>query len=223
MAAAGPSARRRLARLGQLGDDAGLAQTALLFSALHGRPGTDARLDQLADGAGSGPALAIIWLEVAWRAGWEAEALRFPGMMPIRLTDAHGHRAIADPAADGHLLQAADLRAALKAAEGIGAELHPDHFAPLGNRDILLALQDDAKLKALMGGRVAEALAVVEGMLAFSPERETLWREAGMMHLRLDNLPAAIAALEQFAARTHNDTARRRTQHLLQDLRARMH
>ncbi|MCR6629514.1 MAG: tetratricopeptide repeat protein [Magnetospirillum sp.] len=79
------------------------------------------------------------------------------------------------------------------------------------------------KLHALLSGRVAEAVAVVEAMLAYAPDQAPLWREAGMMHLRLDDLPAAIAALEQFAGRTANGAARRRTQMLLQDLRARMH
>lgn len=260
MNAGRPAARAHLTRLGLEGGGVGLAETALAFAALHGRPGDAARLDRLADGldgingaeararalagrlgrfhlcedeapqfsevlergAGSATALAILWLEVAWRAGWEAEALAFPGMLPVRLTDATGHRAIADPAAHGRLLQAADLRAALKAVEGAAAELRPQHFASLDNRDILLRLQTDVKMKALLAGHVAEAVAVVEGVLAFAPDEAALWREAGMMHLRLDNVAAAIAALEQFAVRTANGTARRRTQQLLQDLRSRM-
>ena len=140
----------------------------------------------------------------------------------MRLADDHGGRAIVDPANGARMLEACDLRAAVKAVEGVAAELRPSLFAPLSNRDILLRLQHEAKMRALHTGRIEQALAVVDGMLAFAPDQDSLWREAGMMHLRLDNLPAAIAALEQFVGRTANSAARRRTQDLLADLRARM-
>lgn len=176
----------------------------------------------LADGAGSPTALAVLWLETARRAGWIAEALPFPGILPIRLTDPDGIRVIVDPGMAGGCLAPADLRAALKAVEGPAAELRPNLFAPMSNRAILLRLQTEIRSAALHGNRVAEAVAVVDGMLAFAPEQVPLWREAGMMNLRLERMAAAIAALEQFAARTANGAARRRTQQLLHELRARL-
>lgn len=176
----------------------------------------------LADRAGSPAALAVLWLETARRAGWSAEALPFPGILPLRLTAADGSRTIVDPGAAGAYLAPADLRAVVKAVEGPAAELRPDLFAPMSNRAILLRLQTEIRSAALHGNRVAEAVAVVDGMLAFAPEQVPLWREAGMMNLRLERMAAAIAALEQFAARTANGAARQRTQQLLHDLRARL-
>ncbi|MBX9634586.1 MAG: transglutaminase-like domain-containing protein [Magnetospirillum sp.] len=166
--------------------------------------------------------LALLWLEVARRAGWNAQALAFPGCLLVRLEDEDGNRIIIDPALGGHVLTAFDLRAQLKAMAGLAAELEPRLFAPLSNRDILLRLQNEVKLRVLRSGRVTAAVAIVEAMLLFAPDQTALWREAGMMHMRLDNLPAAIAALEQFVARAGNSPARRRTQLLLQEIRARM-
>lgn len=171
---------------------------------------------------GTPEALGLLWLEVARRAGWSADALAFPGCLLVRLEDEGGQRVIVDPALGGMPLTASQLRAQLKAMAGLAAELTPSLFAPLSNRDILLRLQNEVKLRALRSGRVAEAAAIVEAMLLFAPEQAGLWREAGMMHMRLDNLPAAIAALEQFVARAGNSPARRRTQLLLQEIRARM-
>jgi regulator of sirC expression with transglutaminase-like and TPR domain len=171
---------------------------------------------------GTPEALGILWLEVAWRAGWPAEGLAFPGPLLVRLSDGQGGRSIIDPVLGGTILAPHELRALLKAGAGLAAELEPGLFAPLSNRDILLRLQNEAKLKALRSGRVAEAVALVEAVLLFAPEQAHLWREAGMMHMRLDNLPAAIAALEQFVARTGNSPAKRRTQLLLQEIRARL-
>ena len=171
---------------------------------------------------GNADALGIIWLETARRAGWAAEGLAFPTHFLVRLEDADGHRVIVDPFSGGTVVAPPDLRALLKAGNGLAAELEPALFAPLGNRDILVRLQDDVKLRLLRGGELARALAVVEATLILAPDRALLWREAGLMHMRLDNLPAAVAALEQFVARTGNGAAKRRTQQLLQEIRGRM-
>ncbi|MBC7906565.1 MAG: transglutaminase family protein [Rhodospirillaceae bacterium] len=171
---------------------------------------------------GTPEALGLLWLDIARRAGWNAEALAFPGCLLVRLEDDSGHRVIIDPALGGVVLTPCQLRAQVKAMAGLAAELAPSLFAPLSNRDILLRLQNEVKLRVLRSGRVAQAVAIVEATLLFAPDQAGLWREAGMMHMRLDNLPAAIAALEQFVARAGNSPARRRTQLLLQEIRARM-
>lgn len=171
---------------------------------------------------GTADALGLVWLEVARRAGWVAEGLAFPTHFLVRLEDAHGHRVIVDPYGGGAPVDPPALRALLKAGSGLAAELEPGLFTPLDNRDILLRLHNDLKLRLLRGGELARALAVVENLLLVAPDRPLLWREAGLMHMRLDNLPAAVAALEQFVARTGNGTAKRRTQQLLQEIRGRM-
>ena len=96
----------------------------------------------LAHRSGSPVGLSILWLAVAERAGWTAEALNFPGFLPVRLADSTGGRVIVDPATGGRVLEARDLRAAVKAVEGLASELHPSLFAPVANRDILLRLQN---------------------------------------------------------------------------------
>lgn len=176
----------------------------------------------LASGAGSATNLALIWLETARLLGWTAEMLPFPGLALVRLTDGKGVRVVVDPAGGGEALDAPSLRALLKAAAGPAAELRPFLFSGLSNRAILIRQQDELKKRALLDGRIDAAIAVVEGILAFAPEQAPLWREAGMMLLRLDHKADAIAALEQFVARTGNTAARRRTQQLLHDLRARL-
>lgn len=202
---------------------AGLEPLATRLSGFHLDEDDAAQWPEVvAHGGGTPAALAMVWLEVARRAGWIAEALDFPGFLPVRLTDGAGTRVIVDPTAGGVALEVTGLRATLKALEGAAAELRPALFVALSNRNILLRQQHEIKLRALANGRIAQALAAVEGILAFAPEQVALWREAGMMHLRLGAMAGAITALEQFAARTANGAARRRTQQLLHDLRARL-
>lgn len=166
--------------------------------------------------------LGILALEGMRRAGWPAEVLAFPPRFLLRLTDPGGGRVIVDPGQGWRPVEAVDLRALLKASAGLAAELAPGHWAAQGNRDILLRLQTETKMRLLRCGCVAQALAVVETMLLYAPDRSLLWREAGLMHVRLEQLPAAVAALEQFLARGCNANARRRTLELLQEIKGRM-
>lgn len=172
---------------------------------------------------GVAEALGILYLDAARRAGWTAHGLSFPAHFLLRIEDGRGRRVIIDPFAGGAPVDPPTMRALLKAGSGMGAELEPSLYSPLPNRDILIRLQNDVKLRLLRCGRIDRAVEVVEAVLLFAPDRAVLWREAGLMRMRLDDLPRAVAALEQFVGRTTNPQARRRTLQLLQELKGRMH
>lgn len=168
-------------------------------------------------------ALGLLCLDVARRAGLAAEGLSFPIHFLMRLSDAGGRRLIVDPSACGRVVDPAQMRALLKAGQGADAELEPMHYTAMGNRDALIRLQTDIKLRHLRSGRVDLALAVVESMLLFAPTVALLWREAGLMHLRLGNTRPAIAALEHFITQTPNAQAKARTLALLAELKGHLH
>lgn len=166
--------------------------------------------------------LALIWMHAGRQLGWPVCGLAFPSHFLIRVDGAGGSRAIVDPFHGGRELSAMDLRALLKAMTGNDAELTPEHYAPVSNREILVRLQNNIKVRLLRRGHLDQAVRVVEGVLLFAPDQVMLWREAGLMHMRLGNLPQAIAALEQFVARAPNSAIRRRATELIQDLRGRL-
>lgn len=172
---------------------------------------------------GSADAIGLLAVEVARRAGLNAHGLAFPAHFLLRLEDESGQRTIIDPFAGGIPLGPPELRALLKAVAGLDAELEPPHYAILGNRELLLRLGNGAKLRALRLGRVDKALSLVEALLLLAPDMALLWREAGLMHMRLDNRPSAIAALEQFVSRTPNAQAKARTLTLLAELKRQLH
>lgn len=175
------------------------------------------------DNRRGGPeALGLLGLVAARRAGWAAEMLSFPIHVLLRIEDCDGQRIIVDPVANWRVVDPQDLRALLKNLAGLSAELLPSYYAELSNRAILVRLQDTAKIRLLRCGCMARALAVVETTLLFAPDQVALWREAGMMNVRLGHLPAAVVALEQFLIRTENGQAKRRTQELVQELRTRI-
>ena len=171
---------------------------------------------------GVATALGLLALDVARGAGLAADALAFPVHFLLRIEDDSGRRLILDPSTGGRVVEPPEMRALLKAATGIASELEPSHYAAMGNREMVVRLQNETKLRLLRCGRIDRALAVVEATLLLSPDLPLLWREAGMMHIRLDNPGAAVAALEQFIARTPNAQARARTQALLAELKGRL-
>ena len=189
------------------------------FSA--GNEDGDELADLLADRRGSEEVLVMLWLIVGHGLGLRCESLAFPLQPLVRLCDGRGGRAIVD-CGQGVVLDSPALRARLKADAGTKAELEPRFFHGLGARDALLRRRQAVKMRRQRLGDLAPALAVVESALLFAPDRAGLWREAGLMRLRLNDLAGAAAALEQFVLRENNAVARGRGRQLLAEVRARM-
>lgn len=162
-------------------------------------------------------ALAILYIHAARSQGWAIEGVNFPGHFVVRLHNA-GRAVILDPFAGGEPCTTADLRRKLKAAAGEKAELQPEHYAPVGNRDILLRLENNLKIRLIQEGDLEKAAAALERMLLIAPKHAPLYREAGLIQARLGNLSAARGALERFLEISDNDSQRHHVARLIQDL-----
>lgn len=166
--------------------------------------------------------LGILGLEIMARAGWHAEALSFGPRFLVRITDEDGSRAILDPGDSWRMVEAHHMRAWLKAYAGLSAELAFDHNIPLSNRAILVRLQNGAKIRFLKAGNLDQALHTIQTTLLFAPQTVLLWREAGILHARLNHFAEAVAALERFLAASQDNALRSKTLQILADLRQRL-
>lgn len=166
-------------------------------------------------------ALSILYLHAGRAQGWAMAGVNFPGHFLVRL-DRGGSRAILDPFHGGRTLGTDALRALLKSVAGQEAELTPAHYAPLGNRDILLRLQNNIKLRRIQAGQIEAAVATLEGMLAFAPAKAELWRECGLLRARLGQVRAALGALEKFTELESGHDERFRIAALMQELKAKL-
>ncbi len=142
-------------------------------------------------------ALGILYIHSARAQGWAIEGLAFPGHFLLRM-ECGGERAIIDPFNKGERREPEALRGLLKLVAGNDVELSPQHYASLANRQILLRLQNNRKVRLLHAGRNDEALDTLETMIMIAPDQADLWREAGMINAELSNLRAAIVSLENF-------------------------
>ncbi len=166
-------------------------------------------------------ALGVVWLHTAQAAGWAAHGVDFPGHFLIAVTSP-GQQVVLDVFDGGRSLDAQALRALVKTFEGPQAELRPGLLRAMGNRAVLLRLQNNIKLRRLRGGDLAGALACTEDMLRIAPEEVSQWREAGLMNSRLDRVSAALRCYERFLALLPTGDTAERVRAAMDELRSRL-
>ena len=150
-------------------------------------------------------ALGILYIHVARAQGWTIEGLGFPGHFLLRL-DWNGDRVVLDPFHAGMVRSPSDLRRLLQTVQGAGAELQPQHYQGVTDREILLRLQNNVKLRQMQMGDSARAAKVIEHMLLIAPGLVELWRELGLVSVNAGAIKTAITALEHYqgALPAHN-------------------
>lgn len=167
-------------------------------------------------------ALGILYLTAARGQGWTIDGLNFPGHFLLRL-EHDGERLVLDPFNGGATCDTAEMRRLLKTATGEDAELAPEHYEPVGNRAILLRLQNNIKLRLLQRNDAQGALEALESMLMLAPDEADLWREVGLLHLAQENLRAAVMALEHFLELSRDPRDHATIAEVLSQLRTRLH
>ena len=167
-------------------------------------------------------ALSILYIHAARSLDWRIEGINFPGHFMIRL---HGEKraAILDPFSGGIARSIRDLRQLLKAQSSDKSELKPEHFTALENRQVLLRLQNNIKVRRIQEGDLAAAERALQRMLWLAPAQPDLWRESGILNIRLDNLLAARRSLTRYLELAENDQQRQRAARLLQELSQQLH
>jgi regulator of sirC expression with transglutaminase-like and TPR domain len=151
-------------------------------------------------------ALSILWLHAARAQGWGAAGINFPSHFLIRIDS--GDPTILDPFNDGRALSPPTLRALLKQVAGERMELTPAHCAEIGNRVILLRLQNNIKLRLLRAERMPEALSIAERMVLIAPQEGGLWQDCAVLHRAVGNLKSALGCFERAMALAADESAR---------------
>ncbi len=167
-------------------------------------------------------AIGIIYLHIAMDMGWTATGVNFPGRFLVSLDTKEG-RLIFDAFEGGNTLSPPDLRDLLKSVAGTNAELSPAHYRRAGTRAVLLRLQNNIKIRHLQAQCPGAALKILETMVALAPSDSLLWYEVGILNSRLDQVQAAIHALENCLKYGSTEQAQYKTSALLQKLRGRLH
>lgn len=167
---------------------------------------------------GGALALCILYAHAADGLARRWDILEFPARALLRIEDVHGVRRVLDPFEGADALDAPALRHLHRTYLGGDGEIDPFSLTPLSRRTVLVSLQDDVKTQALRQAAPEAAQAALEAALLLAPDTPRLWREAGLLHARLDQITEAIGALERFLALPGGDVHRYTASQLLQQL-----
>ena len=168
-------------------------------------------------------ALGILYIYAARAQGWAAAGLNFPGHFLIRIESRDGRRVIIDPFHAGRIMETQALRELLKLVrQNAGAELESAHYKAVSSREVLIRLQNNVKTRRMELNEVPGALEALASMQMLDPGNASLWREAGVMHMRLGHLKHAVEAFETFVARAPDGPDRRKIGQVVQELRERL-
>jgi regulator of sirC expression with transglutaminase-like and TPR domain len=144
--------------------------------------------------------LALVYCEVARRAGVQARGVGFPGHFLVRIDgprDAEAGEAphVVDPFAGGRALATPDLQALLHRATP-GERLDPPvHLAPATPRATLVRMLINLKWVYTTRGDLARALLALDRIILLTPDSAAALRERGTLAARLGSVEGARADL----------------------------
>ncbi|WP_421779423.1 SirB1 family protein [Kiloniella litopenaei] len=169
--------------------------------------------------------LGILYLHIIRSLNLEqplvATGLNFPGHFLVRISYRKKH-VIIDPFERGKVRDTPWLRATLKSFMSDQAELRAEFTQSVSNRNILLRLQNNIKVRLIEAEEPEKALKVLERMLLIAPKEPAIWRETGMLQAFLNNILAAIDTLEHYLLIEEDHRGLMEASHMLQKLKAQL-
>jgi regulator of sirC expression with transglutaminase-like and TPR domain len=166
--------------------------------------------------------LAILYIHAARAQGWDIAGLNVPGHFVCRIQK-DGRRLIFDPFYGAGIIDAPQIRTLVKNALGPEAELSATYFEPASNRDILLRLQNNIKLRQIKVEDYMGALETIDVMRSVCPQEYRLLLDAGVLYSKTDQPIAAIEALESYIEKAPDPDDRYEASLLLRMVRENLH
>jgi regulator of sirC expression with transglutaminase-like and TPR domain len=156
-------------------------------------------------------ALAILYVGLARRVGWQAEVLGVPGHVLVAVGGA-GTAIVLDPFNDGRMLSAEGVRTIATKTIGRHGTIGRDHVAPLANREALVRLLMNPASRAARQGDDARALTLYRRMTLVAPSMPALWWERARLERLAGDTAAARASLAAMLETTRDPALRSRIQ-----------
>jgi len=141
--------------------------------------------------------LAVVWIEVARRAGIGIEGVNLPGHFVVRLLD-RDEPVLVDPFCDGMLLSAEACEDRLRHTQGDGARLTSDDLVAAGPKQVLVRMLNNLRLIYLETEDYGRALSAVDRLVLIVGSTPKLRRDRGLLFARLQIYSKAWADLAAY-------------------------
>ncbi len=160
------------------------------------------RLDQvLAERAGAPIMLALLWIEVARRAGHRFEVVAFPGS-PLLRCDRDGVPYLFDPARDGFPMSLDDVRRMVVEGSQGKLEFREGWLRPVTREQVLARVIAGLKSLYWRAGHYDHTLRAIRMLLAIRPDDPREIRDSGRLLFLQGRYHDAISAFESYLS--HN-------------------
>jgi len=142
--------------------------------------------------------LALVFMEVARRAGIEIQGVSFPGHFLVRGSDTGGGPLVLDPFDHGRPLGESDLRALLARMVDPDATYSSDLIKPCSPRQMLARMLNNLKRTYVELRSFQQAYAATDLILAVDPTLLMELRDRGLLAYHLNDYSSALRDLEEF-------------------------
>ena len=165
--------------------------------------------------------LGIICIH-AWRVqGWSAAGIHSPGHFLIQVSTT-GKLAILDPFHQARLLDESDLHERFTAVQEDSTENSMNGVVPVSNREILLRLQNNIRIRARQRGDTALALRTTESMLVLAKDAPVFRLEIAALKAKAGEIKAALNDIETLLERHGAEELREQAELLQATLKGRL-
>ncbi|MAV88184.1 MAG: hypothetical protein CMM67_08050 [Rhodospirillaceae bacterium] len=145
-------------------------------------------------------ALGILVMHLGRSQGWKISGLNFPGHFLLRMT-AFGEHIVLDPFDSCRILLPDDLKRILELTHGPKTNLQSEFIRMVSDRDVLIRLQNNIKIRALSVGNKERVLKTLLSMTLVAPTNIDFLAELALMEASEGNYKSAIDRLNNFIKR----------------------
>jgi regulator of sirC expression with transglutaminase-like and TPR domain len=142
--------------------------------------------------------LALVYCEVAKRAGIIARGVAFPGHFIVRIETQNEEALFVDPFFGGRALDDAGLKKILTRVTGDDRPVLPRYLEAASPRSMLVRMLVNLRAIYLSRGDMARAMLAVDRVICLTPDAPEPLRERGLLSMRLGATEAAKSDLERF-------------------------
>ena len=111
------------------------------------------------------------------------------------------------------------IRKLIKQIRGDKAELSADYYKPCTNRETLIRLQNNIKLRLIEAEDYEEALKAVEMMRLIDPDEYRLLLDAGVLYAKTGQRRGAVGVLEEYVSKAPNPQDRKEAELIIRQIR----
>ena len=148
-------------------------------------------------------ALGILAIHAGRTQGWEIAGLNFPGHFLLRLSKL-GEDVLIDPFNEARLVVNEDLQKIFWRIHNRNMPEQSDFVQSVSDRDILVRLQNNIKIRALREGDKERAIKILQSIVLITPISVEFLAELVMLEASSGRIKSALERLERFIQRNTN-------------------